>query len=123
MNRNELLLELEGLQTVETIIDKLNLSRQSVINLMSKLKKEGYVTSSGGGKQVRIYKISARKQRKREKGMFDVINKYSPMKLMPWYDHQVHGIYCPEEALVDAIRTDSFRVILASTRLFNNITN
>ena len=45
------------------------------------------------------------------------------MKLMPWYDHQVHGHYGPEEALIDAIQTQSFRVILASMNLFNRITD
>lgn len=55
--------------------------------------------------------------------MFDIINKYSKMKLAPWYDHQVHGHYGPEEALIDAIQTQSFRVILASMNLFNHITD
>ena len=53
--------------------------------------------------------------------MFDILNKYSEMKLMPWYDHQVHGSYGPEDALVDAIETESFRAILASMKLFNHI--
>ncbi|MBS3138443.1 hypothetical protein J4207_01930 [Candidatus Woesearchaeota archaeon] len=49
-------------------------------------------------------------------------NKYSPhMKLAEWYDHQVHGVYGPEEALIDAIETQSFRVILASLHLFRHI--
>ena len=118
---NEILWKLEGLQTVETVAEELNLTRQSAINLLSKLKKQGNVTVSGGGKQIRLYKITIRKQRERALGMFDIINKYSPMKLSPWYDHQVHGIYGPEEALIDAIQTKSFRAILASLRLFSHI--
>ena len=43
------------------------------------------------------------------------------MKLNPWYDHQVHGTYGPEEALIDAIQTKSFRIILASIHLFKAI--
>ncbi len=120
-NLNELLWKIEGLQTVETVANELDLTRQSTINLLSKLKKMGYVTVSGGGKQKRLYKITMRKQRERQAGMFDIINKYSPMKLNPWYDHQVHGMYGPEEALVDAIQTRSFRVILASLRLYSHI--
>src|SRR3990167_3752617 len=112
MMQEETLKAIEGLQTVETVADALNLKKQSALNLISKLKKQGYVTVSGG-----------RKQRKRNFGMFDIINKYSSMKLAPWYDHQVHGHYGPEEALIDAIQTQSFRVILASMRLFNHITN
>ena len=56
--------------------------------------------------------------------MFDIINKYSTnFQINPWYDHQVHGPYGPEEALIDAIQTSSFRLILASLRLFNHIKN
>jgi len=123
MMQEETLKAIEGLQTVETVAEALNIKKQSALNLISKLKKQGYVTTSGGRQQKRLYKITARKQRKRNFGMFDVINKYSPMKLAPWYDHQVHGRYGPEEALIDAIQTQSFRVILASMRLFNHITD
>lgn len=120
----ELLKKIEGLQTVEMVASALNIKKQSAINLLSKLKKEGHVKKSGGGKQVRFYKITVTKQYPRDPGMFDVLNKYSPnMKLAEWYDHQVHGVYGPEEALIDAIQTGSFRAILASMRLFNHITD
>ncbi|MFH0979243.1 MAG: helix-turn-helix domain-containing protein [Candidatus Woesearchaeota archaeon] len=118
---NTLLMEIEGLQTIKTLADKLGIKKQSAINLASRLKKEGYLTTTGGGRKIRFYKISTKKQRIRSPGMFDIINKYSPMKLNPWYDHQVHGKYGPEEALVDAIETKSFRAILASLRLFGHI--
>ena len=121
MEQLELLRTLEGLHTVETAADTLHLTKQSTLNLLSRLKKQGYVTVSGGGKQKRLYKISMKKQRPRDPGMFDIINQYSPMKIVPWYDHQVHGRYGPEEALVDAIQTKSFRVILAGMRLFGHI--
>lgn len=122
--KEKILRKLEGLHTIETASETLQMSRQATLNLLSKLKKQGYVTTSGGGKQKRLYKITMRKQRKRDKGMFDIINRYSPnMKLAEWYDHQVHGKYGPEEAIIDAIQTQSFRVILASLRLFNHITD
>ncbi len=123
MNCDEMLKTLQGLHTVETVAEALNLNRQSALNLLSRLKKEGYLTVSGGGKQKRLYKITTTIQRPRSPGMFDLLNKYSPMKLMPWFDHQVHGPYGPEEALIDAIETKSFRAILASLRLFNHITD
>ncbi|QQG38598.1 MAG: hypothetical protein HYS32_03250 [Candidatus Woesearchaeota archaeon] len=121
----EILKKLEGLQTVETMQKELNLTKQSTINLISKLKKQGYLTIwLGGGNKKRMYKISQKKQRLRDPGMFDIINKYSPhMKLSEWYDHQVHGTYGPEEALIEALQTKSFRVISASMFLFNHITN
>ena len=123
MDQEEVLRKIEGLQTIETVAESLNIKKQSALNLISKLKKQGYVATSGGRQQKRLYKITARKQRKRDLGMFDIINRYSPMKLAHWYDHQVHGHYGPEEALIDAIQTRSFRVILASLRLFNHITD
>jgi hypothetical protein len=123
MAQLELLKKIEGLQTADTVASALRIKKQSAINLISKLKKGGYVTRRGGGKQVRLYKITTKLQHKRDSGMFDIINRYSPMKLASWYDHQVHGTYGPEEALIDAIETESFRVILASMRLFNHITD
>ncbi len=120
MTTEEVLRKLEGLHTVETVAEALSIKRQSAINLLSRLKKEGYVTVEKHRKS--LYKISMKKQRPRDPGMFDVINKYSPnMKLAPWYDHQVHGSYGPEEALIEAIETRSYRAILASTRLFSHI--
>lgn len=123
MKHDDALRKLEGLQTVETAAEKLGIGRQSALNLLSKLKKEQHATVSGAGRRKRIYKITMRKQRPRSEGMFDIINKHSPMKISEWYDHQVHGSYGPEEALVDALQTQSFRAILASMRLFSHITD
>ena len=122
-NKEEILQKIEGLQTIETIAETLKIKRQSAINLVSKLKKMGNTTLYMGGSKKRIYRITIRKQRKREVGVFDIINKYSPMKIQPWFDHQVHGKYGAEDALIDAIETKSFRMILASLRLFNHITD
>ena len=119
----KIIAKLEGLHTLETTAETLGITKQSALNLLSKLKREGYVTVEGGGRIKRLYKISLLKQRFRYPGMFDIINKYSSLKLQPWYDHQVHGHYGPEEALIDAIQTESFRAILASLRLFNHITD
>jgi len=115
---------IEGLQTVATVQDALGLTRQSAINLLSKLRKAGHVTSSGGGRQPRLYKITRYKQLPRKRGMFDLLNACNPwFKLNPWYDHQVHGRYTVEDAILDAIDTGSFRAILATLRCFNHIKN
>lgn len=122
--QQELLRKLEGLHTVETVAETLNLHKQSALNLLTKLKKQEYVTVQGSGRTKRFYLITMRKQHKRDPGMFDIINKYSPhMKLNQWYDHQVHGVYTVEDALIDAIETKSFRAILASLHLFKHIKN
>lgn len=118
----QLLHQLEGLHTVETVMAQLNLTRQSAINLLSKLKRQQHVTVSGKGKTKRLYRITIRKQLPREPGMFDILNKYNPnFQINPWYDHQVHGKYGAEEAIIDAIQTKQFRPILATLRLFNHV--
>tara|TARA_Y100000034_G_scaffold131504_1_gene192392 strand:- start:1262 stop:1873 length:612 start_codon:yes stop_codon:yes gene_type:complete len=118
-----ILKKLEGLHTVDTAQEELGLAKQSILNLLSKLKKEGYVTVSGGGKQKRLYKVSQLKQRPRRSGMFDIINENSKMKVVPWFDHQVHGKYTVEDAIIDAVKTKSFRVILASLSSFRKVKN
>jgi hypothetical protein len=124
MNIEELTWKLEGLHTVETVMQELGVKRQTALNTLSMLKRQQHCTVSGGGKQPRIYKITMTKQRPRSKGMFDILNKYnSKFKLAPWYDHQVHGQYGVENTIVDAIQTKSFRVILATLRLFNHVKN
>ena len=124
MEQEQILRKLEGLHTVETVMDELAITKQSAINLLSRLKKQYFVKVRGGGRKKRLYKITMRRQFPRVPGMFDIINKYSPnMKLAPWYDHQVHGKYTVEDALVDAVQTESFRVILASLHLFKHIKN
>lgn len=118
----ETLKMLKGLQTIETIQKITNLSRGSSLNLVSRLKKEGYLSKRGGAHQKRIYKITTLKQRTYpNEGMFGLINKYSKLKLRPHFRHIVHGAYAEEDALIDAVKLRSFRVILASLRLFNHI--
>ncbi len=124
MKEENILRKLEGLHTIETVMDELGIGRQSALNLLSKLKKEQHVTVSGGGRRKRLYKITMRKQLPRVPGMWDILNKYNPdFQLNPWYDHQVHGKYTVEDVIVDAIETRSFRIILATLRLFNHVTD
>ena len=102
MDQAELLLQLSGLQTIETVAKALHIKRQSALNVISRLKKEGYITVQGGGKRKRLYTITATKQRPRQIGMWDILNQHNPnFKLNPWYDHQVHGGYSVEEALIE----------------------
>jgi len=126
MDKEEVLKELEGFQMLEDIMRKLNLTKQSAINLVSKLKKEGYArVIFGGGKRKRNYHISQKKFRPRSPGMYDILNKYNSagFQLSVYTDHQVHGKYTVEDAIIDAIQTKSFRKILATLRLFPHIKN
>jgi hypothetical protein len=112
----------EGKYTVERFATEQDLTRQSAINLLSKLKKEGQVTVSGGGKQKRIYTIS-KLQKKKTNGFYNLINKYSPEKLQPQFEHYVVGNYTIEQAIIDGIKMGDTRTLEATTHLFRHITN
>lgn len=117
-----LLKQLEGKQTIDTIVQMIGLKKASALNLISRLKKEGYVKTEGGGKQKRIYTISSKKVIE-ENGIFTVINRYSKIKVIPSFVHVVHGKYRPEDALIDAILLKDFRTLQAALYLFNHITD
>ncbi len=114
--------KIEGLRTIEELCDLLRLKRQSVLNKLSQLKKQGYISVSGGRDQKRIYKITTYKQTK-SRGMFDIINKYSKIKVFPSFKHVAHGKYGIENALIDAIKLKNRRTLLAALSLFNHVRN
>lgn len=92
----------EGKYTVETFAKKQDLNRQSALNLLSKLKKQGFVQVSGGGNQKRIYTIS-KTPKKKSNGFFSLLNKYSPEKISPSFEHYIYGKYSSERAIIDGI--------------------
>lgn len=112
----------EGKYTVETFAKKQGLQRQSAINLLSKLKAKGLVQTSGGGRQKRIYAISKKHQVKTN-GFYDVVNKYSPEKLIPAFEHNVFGRYTIEHAIIDGIQIGDLRTLEATKYLFNQVNN
>lgn len=115
--------EIEGKHTVETLSEKLGITKQSTINLISKLKKQGYVKTIYGSNKKRIYTISTKKIIKKSDGMFDIINKYAKKKINPLFQHKVEGKYTVEDALIDSILTKDQRVIISALPLFNHINN
>ncbi len=108
--------------TVETYAQKQGLSDQSALNKLTKLKQQGFVTVSGGGAQKRIYTIY-KKPHKKTNGFYTIINKYSPEKLKPQFDHYVKGNYTIEHAIIDAIQIGDVRTLEAAQHLFRHITN
>ena len=112
----------QGKYTVETFARKQNLSRQSAINTLSRLKKRGYVHVSGGGSQLRIYQISKLPQQPTN-GFYDIANRYSTEKLFPLFQHRVIGRYTIEHAIIDGIRIGDARTLEATMHLFRHVTN
>lgn len=121
MKMVELLRKIEGKHTVDTLANTLKLGKGATTNIISKLRKQGYLKTQGGGKQKRIYTISQKKIVEGEKNLFGIINKYSKFKLIPIFKHEVFGVYTVENAICDAIQTKNFRVIFSSLYLFNHI--
>ncbi len=125
MESIELTKKLEGLQTIGSIQKILGISRSTAIKYVHLLRKKGFVETSGGGKQPRLYKIKLIKIKKiGYPGLYAIINKYSPMKIMEPYEHRIIGKRLSvEEALVRAIETKNLKLILASLSLFNHVHN
>ncbi|MFH1409555.1 MAG: hypothetical protein ABIH34_06605 [Nanoarchaeota archaeon] len=111
-----------GIYTLETFAKERSLTRQSALNLLSKLKKEGHVQVSGGGRQKRLYKVSSQRKAKTN-GFYDLVNKYSPEKLHPAFEHYTHGRYTVEQAIIDGIKIGDARTLEATLYLFNHVTN
>lgn len=114
--------KIEGKQTIESISKILGIKKGSAINLVSKLKKKNKVIVNGGGKQKRIYTISMLPIQK-SNGFFDIVNKYSKIKLVPKFYHKVHGTYTIEHAIIDGIMIGDSRTIEATSYLFKRIAN
>ncbi len=117
-----LLKRIEGKHTLETFMKKTFLTKESALNLLSLLRKNGYVKTEGGGKQKRIYTISTKKIQQGT-GLFTLLNKYAKMQVVPSFVHVVHGKYTEECALIDAIETREFRILQAAVYLFSHIKN
>tara|TARA_Y100000310_G_C20654666_1_gene801361 strand:- start:514 stop:1128 length:615 start_codon:yes stop_codon:yes gene_type:complete len=122
MKIEELLKELHGLQTIQSVQTLLKVDKKKATYYIHRLRKKGYVKTWRHSNKKRVYHISYKNQ---FKGMdyYDIINKYSPIKLT----HPVHRIYdrapSMEETLVFAIKTRDIRTIIASLALFKKINN
>lgn len=111
-----------GKFTIETYAKRRGITRQSALNRLSKLKKQGYVTVSGGGRQKRIYTLHNRPQEPAN-GFYTLVNKYSPEKLVPQFKHTVRGDYTIEHAILDGIRIGDARTLAATQHLFRHVTD
>ena len=125
MKSIEIAKKLEGLNTLEMAMKNLNVRKSTAIKILSILRKDGFVETSGGGKMPRIYKISPiRVAGKEHLGLYDIINRYSKVKLREPYKHKVIDRNLSiEEAIPMAIKEANFRLALASLGLFNFVKN
>lgn len=129
MNSVELAKKIEGLQTASTISKILNVNKKTAINYISLLRKNGYVKETiYGSRKIRMYKISTLKKENLDygnPGFYEVLDKNSKVKIYsPYEKDKVYDKKLSiEEAIVRAIKTGEFRVILASLGLFAKVKN
>ena len=123
MELNEIAKTLEGLQTADTIAKKLGVSRRTAVNITWELRKKGLVETGYGKRKIRMYRIrTVKKPDIGFKGLYDVINENSKVKLFTKQQHKVHGHELTiEEAVVRAVKEGDFRTVLAALGLFNKV--
>lgn len=123
MKTEVLLKKLEGMQTITTIMDALDVDRQKAAYYIFRLRKKGYVKTKRLSNNKRVYNISFEN---RLKGIsyYELINQLSPIKITTPRTYKIYG-KAPnyEETLVYAIKTESVRTILAALALFKKIEN
>lgn len=125
MKSIEIAKRLEGINTLEMVSKKLNVRGSTAVKIISILRKEGFVETSGGGKQPRWYTISPiRVAGKEHLGLYDIINKYSKVKLWEPYKHKIIDRNLSiEEVIPMAVKEggNNFRLVLAALGLFNHV--
>ena len=119
----ELLKKLKGVQTMPSVMSNLKAGKQKAIYYIHRLRKYGYVKTKKTSENKRIYYISFENKLKGA-SYADIINKYSPIKVSSLEDYKIYGKQpSPEEALVYAVKSRDFRLLLASLSLFRKIAN
>lgn len=123
----ELAKKIEGLQTASTVSKILNVNKNTAINYISLLRKNGYVKeTSYGSRKIRMYKISTlKKEDYGNPGFYEILDKNSKVKIYSLYEKdKIYGKELSiEEAIIRAVKTEEFRVILASLGLFAKVKN
>jgi len=123
MKVNELIEKVNGIQTIESIKNALNVDRTRAIYLIYRLRKNGYVITKQDSNNSRIYFIS-KQNRLGGTSYIDIINENSPIKLSSSEVYKIYGRNVSiEETIVYALKTHRFRYILASLGLYKKINN
>lgn len=114
---------LEGIYTIETLCNRLKISKNKAIYVIYRLRKLGFVRTSYGAGKKRLYTISLRNK---QKGISytEKINELSPIQLASSNPHYIHGRNLSyEEALIYAIKQKDVRYLIASLALFKKISD
>lgn len=123
MDYQKIAKELTGFQTIFTIVKTLKINPRTAVNYIYELRKRGYVHKTTYGRnKIRMYYIQPVKKVKIGfADSYDIINKYSRIKVVPRWHYISHKKISVEEALVKTIRSEDFRTILCALELFNYV--
>jgi len=115
--------KLEGIQNIESIMAALKVKKNTALNIISILRKGGYIKTKQTSKKKRIYYIS-KLNKIGGKSYFEIINEISPVKVSESEIYKIYGrVPSLEETFIYAIKTKNLRVILAALSLFKHINN
>ena len=123
MRTETLLRQLEGIQTISSVISILKVNRKKAVYYIHRLRTLGYVKTRRLSDGIRVYNISFT-NRLRGTSYYEIINKYSPVKISIPAIYNIYGREPSfEETLIFAIKTKSLRTVLAALALFKRIKN
>ncbi|MBI2499486.1 hypothetical protein HYV88_04560 [Candidatus Woesearchaeota archaeon] len=116
---------LEGLQTIDSVMSKLGIKRDTAIQYIYSLRKKGLIETRIGKGKKRLYRITKLpKISIGNPGYYDIINKYSPIKVWEKYEHRVIGRRISiEETIAWAASTNEDRLHLAMLALYKKVRN
>jgi len=124
MDTLKLAKRLEGLQTVSSICKTAGVGRRTAINYISQLRKKGLVKTLYGAGKKRMYSIKTAAETESGQDFYEMLNKYSRVKIAAPYRYKVHDKKLTvEETIIRAVESGSFRIILAALGLFAHVKN
>jgi DNA-binding transcriptional ArsR family regulator len=114
-----------SLVSVKSLSERLGVSERTAVNYLSELRKRKLLETSRGRRGIRLYRIRPLlKMDIGYPGLYDTINRFSPIKVAAPYEHRIYDHeMTPEEAIVRAILTKDFRTVLASLALFSRVSD
>jgi len=121
MDIKTLVKKLEGVQTIKSVMRILNIDKQKAVYYIHRLRKKRYVKTKRLSNNTRVYNI-AFEHKLGGISYYEIINKYSPIKISIPKIYKVYGKKAIiEETLIFAVKTQNLRTILAALALFKKI--
>ncbi|MFH0868628.1 MAG: hypothetical protein V1839_00195 [archaeon] len=114
---------LAGMQTAGSIARALSIGKKTAVNYACRLRKLGLLETTRGAGKKRLYRIYAMKQPRKGIGLYAFISGRSKVKVVPRQEVYIYAELAAEGALVKAIESRDFRLILAALGLFSKVTN